>query len=733
MIKFLSKSLVFLLSIFILIIFYLSVFGVNTKILNDKIKKKVLTVNKKIKLELNDVNLLLNPINFTIKIKAQNPKILIDENYLKFNYIKTDISLRSLINDEFSLNNLNISTKIIKLNDLVSFTRTFKKSAQLFILENIIKEGSLIGDINLNFDSTGKLKDDYQINGTIKDAKLIVLRKHKLEQLDLFFKIQKDRYLLNKLETNFNKVKLSSPKIEIVKKNNIFTIKGKILSKEKNFDTKELSLVLKNKNIDIENINLNTSNDFSFNINNKFKIDNLNIQSTVNLRNLDFRNDTLDLKKYLPDLNDKIQLNDHKILINYHKDELKIKGNGSFSIGNKADTLKYDFISKKGEHDFNISTTLENNTLQLDSLNYKKAKGLISILNINGIYKKNKDILFDTISLKDNNENIFLIKGLDLNNKFKIVKIDKFNLNYTNRNNIKNKITFFKDKNNYTILGEIFDATILIDSILNNNEDNKSSFIFSNLNSNLDINVDKTYLDKNTYINSLKGKINYNNNKIDKLDLNSFFPNGKKLTLTINTNSTNEKITTLFSDYPKPLVNQYKFIKGFEEGILDFSSIKKGGISKSVLKIDNFKVQEVPILAKLLTLASLQGIADLLTGEGIRFTDFEMKFSNKKKLMKIEEMYAIGPAISILMEGYIESKKVVSLRGTLVPATTINRTISSIPLIGKILVGKKTGEGVFGVSFKIKGSPENLKTSVNPIKTLTPRFITRTLEKIRKN
>ena len=96
----------------------------------------------------------------------------------------------------------------------------------------------------------------------------------------------------------------------------------------------------------------------------------------------------------------------------------------------------------------------------------------------------------------------------------------------------------------------------------------------------------------------------------------------------------------------------------------------------------------------------------MLTGEGIRFTDFEMKFSNKGKLMTIQEMYAIGPAISILMDGYIESNKLISLRGTLVPATTVNRTISSIPIIGNILVGKKIGEGVFGVSFKVKGPPK---------------------------
>ena len=161
--------------------------------------------------------------------------------------------------------------------------------------------------------------------------------------------------------------------------------------------------------------------------------------------------------------------------------------------------------------------------------------------------------------------------------------------------------------------------------------------------------------------------------------------------------------------------------------------MKKDGVSTSKLVIDNFKVKEIPALAKLLALASLQGIADLLTGEGIRFTDFEMNFTNQDKLMKIQELYAIGPAISILLEGYIEEDKLISLRGTLVPATTINRSIASIPLLGDLLIGKKVGDGVFGVSFKIKGPPRDLETTVNPIKTLTPRFITRTLEKIKKN
>ena len=151
------------------------------------------------------------------------------------------------------------------------------------------------------------------------------------------------------------------------------------------------------------------------------------------------------------------------------------------------------------------------------------------------------------------------------------------------------------------------------------------------------------------------------------------------------------------------------------------------------MKIYDFKLKKLSALTKILTLASLQGIADLLSGEGIRFNEFEMNFTNEDNLMTIDEIYAIGPAISILMDGYVEKNKLISLRGTLVPATTINKFIGSLPVLGKILVGTKTGEGVFGVSFKIKGPPKNLETSVNPIKTLTPRFITRTLEKIKKN
>ena len=734
MIKKLIKFLLFIIIILVLIISYLSFFGINTTKFNNKIKTEITHINKRINLELKSIKFLLNPLNLTINIKTLGPDIFFDKQQLKLEYIETNISLKSFINKDFSIDDINISTKAIKINDIIKVAQSFKNSAQLFILSKIVKDGFLVGDINLNFDNNGKIKDDYEIKGFIKKGKLSLLKNYNIQNLNLLFNIKKNKYILEDILTDFNKIKISSPLIKITEKKNLFLINGKLINNKQNIDIKLLNnlFVSDFKDQNIENINFSTDNDFTFTLSKKLKINNFNLKSIIDLNSLDYKKNSFNIKKYLPNFKEIIKFENHKILISYSKNQLNINGKGKIIIENKPDILDYKIVKKNDQYIFDANININKNPLLIDILQYKKKEDVKSLLKLSGIYKKNKQIKFDSIYLKENNNNI-LIKNLNLNNKFKITDIKLLDFNYLNTNKIKSQVYLKKNKKNYKITGKSFDATKLIDEILNNKDNKKNTSLFNNLNTTIDIDIVKTYLDNLTFVNNLNGNIVFKNNKINKLNLDSTFPNDKKIVLTINTNDNNEKITTLYSNYPKPLLKKYKFIKGFEEGVLDFSSTKKNGISKSFLVIDDFKVQEVPVLAKLLSLASLQGIADLLTGEGIRFTDLEMKFTNKKELMTIEEMYAIGPAISILMDGYIENKQLISLRGTLVPATTINRSIASIPLIGNILIGKKTGEGVFGVSFKIKGHPNNLKTTVNPVKTLTPRFITRTLEKIKKN
>jgi hypothetical protein len=732
MIKKNIKYFIYSLTILIIILGYLSYFGVETKRFNGLIKDTFIS-NKNVNIDLKTIKILLNLKNLSFTLKTKNPEISFEDKKIKLESIKTNLLISSLFNKNFSVKKLEISTKEVEVKDIIFFLKIYKNSPQLFILKNILKDGYIVADIKLNFDKNGKILDNYEVKGSVKKIELKLLNKKNIHNLNFNFKVKNKEYFFTDLVSKFDELNIFSKSIKIKDTHKTYLVEGNLDTKESEIKPNLLLDLLQKdlNNLKIENLNFASSNKFSFKLDKSIKIRDLKFNSKIKLNNLDYRANLPIIKIFLPKFDNKIVFKQHIIEIIFNKKKLSLSGEGQLSVDNKNDLIKYKIIKDQDNYNFDIKTFLKENLLVIDFLRYEKKENIKSTLGIIGEIKNYNKIYFKTIKFKEN-KNEFTISGLDLNKEFKINGIDDISYNFTNKKKLINNINIKKNRNNYQIKSKNFDASYLLDTLLKTNNDNNVFDLFNNLNTNIDIIFDKTSLDESTFVNNINGEILIIKNKIYKLNLQSKF-NNQKILFTINTNEDNEKITTLVSDHPKPLIKRYKFIKGFEEGVLDFYSIKKNEKSKSVLKIDNFKIQEVPVLAKLLTLASLQGIADLLTGEGIRFTDFEMNFSNSNNLMTINELYAIGPAISIMMDGYIDNNNLISLRGTLVPATTINRTISSIPVIGNILVGKKVGEGVFGISFKIKGMIKDLKTSVNPIKTLTPRFITRTLEKIKKN
>ena len=727
-----KKIILFTSLLLLLAIFYLSTFGINTKMLNNEIKNKLSTINPAIEFNINEVKYLLNPFNFTFNIIAKNSQILVEGNKLGLESIKTNVSLKSLINNQFSIYDLQISTAEIKLDDLILLARTVHNTPQLFILNTIVKDGIIVANININFDNQGKIKDNYQIKGLVKNVRVDILNKSRIKDLNFSFDIIKNKYSLNELSAIFNKIKISAPLIQIKEKDNLYSIDGNISNKNQKLEGKDLEPIFGNlfDSSDIKKIELSSTNNFSFTIDKKLRFNNLVLETNINLDQLTFIKKNLNLEPFLINTKEEIKLENHKIKINYNKDQLAIDGRGDIFLTDNIEKLSYNVTKNSDQFLFNTKLSIKNNSLIIDFLDYKKKKEVNSIISINGNLKKNGSIEFKSISLEEN-KNKIVINNLELNPTLKINNLVSASVNYKDNKDIVNKFNLKKNGSNFILEGDSFNALKIINNIMNNDTENSS--IFQNLNTKIDIKIKKTYIDEINYLHNLFGYINFKDNKINDLKLDSVFPNNKKIKLRINTNEVFEKTINLFTDYPKPLIKRYNFIKGFDGEYLEFNSIKKNNISNSILIINNFKIQDAPVFAKLLSLASLQGIADILTGEGIRFTDFEMKFSSQKGLTTIEEMYAIGPAVSILMDGYVETEKLISLRGTLVPATTINKSIASIPFLGDLLIGDKIGEGIFGVSFKIKGPPKNLSTTVNPIKTLTPRFITRTLEKIKKN
>jgi hypothetical protein len=728
MIKIVYRLFISLTLIIALIVIYLSIIGVKTDKFNNHITSKVREINPNLDLKLNQVNIKLNPLSFTVNLKTLGTDLSYQDNIIQLENLKSQISLKSIFKNEFAISELAISTKSIALKDLIILVKEIKNYQQLFIANEIIDNGYIVADLKFEFNEVGNIKDNFIIKGLVNNAELTLSNK-KVTKLNFIFQANNKELNLEELTFLLNNKSLNIPKLNAKKNDDNFLVTGIVKNKDLNFEKNDIKKFLDNKliNKNLNNLSFNSESNFKFNIDNKLKIKNLDIQASVNVNKLDIDNFIGD-NSILPNIKKNLVFENQQIKINYNKSKIEITGSGNIFIQNNLDVINYKITNIQDNYLFNLDFEIEDNPLILNFINFEKDVESSLSLKLKGALKKDK-LKFDHIILTED-KNIISIENLQLSKDFKIDELETINLNFEDKSKLKNELKLKKDKNVYVISGASFNADHLISELLKSNEDNKRKFFSKNFE--LKINVEKVYLDVNNKIDNLKGKIILSNNEVVNLNLESDFSNNKKITFTIRDNN-GEKITTLFSDKAKPLVDRYKFIKGFTEGKLDFYSSKKNNESKSNLKIYDFKLKELPALTKILSLASLQGIADLLSGEGIRFSEFEMNFDNKADLMTINEIYAIGPAISILMEGYVEKDSLVSLRGTLVPATTINKTIGSIPLIGNILVGQKVGEGVFGVSFKIKGPPKDLETTVNPIKTLTPRFITRTLEKIKKN
>ncbi len=699
--------------------------------INRKYQDLIYLNNGIIRAEYLNNNLSINVLSkFTFFENKNNKKNKINLNITKKK--KENFKIEGdLKNEAISINVKNLLDLLkIKFNILPSNKVLIESDNQFaFELDKDQKVKDLTVNSSLNFDKL-HLGDKFENLIYLNDGKIETSVKDKNLRIKL-----DSRYSFYK-EKNINSKKNNFIKINIIKDKNKDTNVETFFNADKiklNPNEFVKYLNIRNDLVKDQIIELNSNNKINFIINNKNRIENLKVKSNLKFDKLKINYRLNQLKKLIPDFNNEIYLIGDNFEIDYSKDKFKIQGDGKYILKNKPENFKINILNKKQLYEFETSFNLNSFLINIDQINYLKEEDVVSNIKLKGKYLKNKNLFIKEIKFLENNNKIF-VSNLNLAKNFKIKNFDNLEFYYLNNKKKPNDIKIIKNKKNFELISKNYDGRLLVESLLKSDSNNNFLKIFKNLNSEIDLSIDKFYLGNKSYLENINGKFLIKENKFNYGNIDATLNRTNKFTYNFKTKPNNEKITKLYIEQPEPFIKNYKFIKGFEKGLLNFDSSKIGGISKSKLKIYDFKVKEVPLLAKILTLASLQGIADILTGEGIRFDEFEMDYIKKNKdTTTIEEMYAIGPAISMLMEGYIVKDELTSLRGTLVPATTINKSIKKIPLIGNILVGKKVGEGVFGVSFKIKGHPKDLKTTVNPVKTLTPRFITRTLEKLKKN
>jgi len=135
----------------------------------------------------------------------------------------------------------------------------------------------------------------------------------------------------------------------------------------------------------------------------------------------------------------------------------------------------------------------------------------------------------------------------------------------------------------------------------------------------------------------------------------------------------------------------------------------------------HFRVIRAPVLARLLAMASFEGIANLAASDqGIEFGTLTLPFRFRGGVLEVEDGRAEGSQIGITVSGRLDSRKdVADIRGTIVPLYLLNSMVGKIPLLGDVIVGEK-GSGLFAARYTVRGDLKNPNFVVNPFSMLTP-------------
>ena len=761
-----NKILLILLAIIISFIAFLS-FGFQTSNFNDLIQKRFNDQYKKVKLEFKDIRVSLDIKDFAIKFSLNQPKLYHKGDLTNIYQTNFGVGIFSAIKGNYNPKFIEVKFSENSFEKSINLIRdVFLEDSQKGYLDNKVKKGFIKGDLKIYNEDTLKI----EFLGSIKDTSFVIsneLPEFQNINADIEFKNKELKINISSgaaAGLNFDKSKIFlNESSDSYKASLDLNLTGKFnsLKEFKNLKIEALEDIIKN----VEKLSFSTTanNKIDVEFDKKGNLLNTSVKGKADITNLELDLLQSAYPNVLDDKNSKfkngkfkiefdktnVSVNgiifnqndtlDFKINSDLNKKTSKINIISDINFANWQKVFKPEYIkgssklyiqlnTNKDQYYFDTRIDIKKSLINFTPINFNKLLNDDGQILLKGEVKKNTSV-FEKVTINAGKNNIELF-DINFDENFSITSLNSISVN-TDKSNFKIISSKKSNINHIEITGKRLDAKYIIDSLTSSKP---STLVSKKFNGTISANLDTVDTGTNDDIRDFNLTGTILKGQFSKLDANGIFSNKEKITIKISKNKNGNIVTYMLSDRARPFIAGFSFIKGFEKGKLEFNSEDLSATSsKGKIIITDYKIKEIPVLAQILSLASITGILDTLKGEGIRFDNTVIVYENDEKFFTFKDFYGTGPSLGFIVEGKINNADdFVSLDGNVIPAYEVNRLLSNIPILGQILTGK-SGDGVFGVSFKIKGKDDNFETTINPVRTITPRFVQRFVDIFRSS
>ena len=208
---------VFISLIFLFVI--LSSIGIETNKFNKLIAERV-SKTKKIDLDLETIKFKIDAKQLSLFLETRNPKIKYRGVTIPAQNVKVYINFISLIKSDVKLKKINLILKELDIVQLNKLSLMIKPSNFKSILNNKIKKGKLVSEIEIFINEEGLFKN-FIAKGKVKNLEAELIDDLKIRKTNLDFFADQNDILIKNIYGNLEDIKLSNGDIKLNLENGV--------------------------------------------------------------------------------------------------------------------------------------------------------------------------------------------------------------------------------------------------------------------------------------------------------------------------------------------------------------------------------------------------------------------------------------------------------------------------------------------------------------------------------